>query len=55
MMVEIMKAIVFLMIAVPFAYIFLEVVHDIVKRTYGFLQREAIPVLIKARSRNDRS
>lgn len=55
MMFEIMKAIVFLVIAVPFAYIVFDVVLDIVKRTYGFLQREAIPVLIKARSRNDRS
>ena len=54
MIFEILKAFVFLLIAVPFLYIVLDVAWDILKRTLEFSKRLK-PVLIKVRSRNDYS
>ena len=42
----IMKALVFLVIAVPFLFIVIDVTLDILKRFYGFYKRTAKPVII---------
>ena len=51
MILELLKALVLLTIAVPFIYIVFDVVFDIVRRMVSFTRREAVPVLIKVRNR----
>lgn len=51
MIFEILKALMVLLIAVPFIYIVLNVVWDIVKRTFD-LSKRLKPVLVKVRANN---
>lgn len=47
MILEIIKMLVLLLIAVPFIYIVVDVLVDIFKRTLGFYQQKAKPVLLR--------
>ena len=50
MILEILRLLILLLIAVPFIYIVVDVVVDIFKRTLGFYQQKAKPVLLRVYS-----
>lgn len=50
MILEILKLLILLLIAVPFIYIVVDVIIDIFKRTLGFYQKKAKPVLLRTYS-----
>lgn len=52
MLFELLRALVVLTIAIPFAYIVFDVLYDISKRMVVFLRRQAVPVLAKVRPRD---
>jgi hypothetical protein len=50
MILEILRLLILLLIAVPFIYIVVDVIVDIFKRTLGFYQQKAKLVLLRAYS-----
>jgi ABC-type Fe3+ transport system permease subunit len=48
MILEILRLLILLLIAVPFIYIVVDVIVDISKRTLGFYQQKAKPILLRA-------
>ncbi len=52
MLFELLRALVVLTIAIPFAYIVFDVLFDIAKRMIDFVRQEAVPTLAKVRTRD---
>lgn len=54
MVLEILKTLFILAIAIPFVYIITASIFDLVKKMYGFFKMKTKPVLIKVDDRKDK-